>query len=162
MTPVSFVSRKAAAGFSLVEVVLALGIVAVVLIPLIGLLVVAQQQNRESREKTEIALILQTVESALRAESQLGTVGIANRFNQLRTVVSTGSGTNWYFGVGGRRITGADPQNNALTQYRARFFSTNHDANRIVGVVTISYPRAAGFPNTNSFPLAIYRYGTRL
>jgi len=54
-------------GFSLVEVVIALGITSFVIIAIIGLLSVGLQTSRESAEDTNLALMTQTTTALLRS-----------------------------------------------------------------------------------------------
>ena len=56
-------------GFSLVEVVIATGIVSVVIITIIGLLTVGLRNSRESAEDTNLALMTQTISSLVRTRS---------------------------------------------------------------------------------------------
>ncbi len=82
-----------AAAFSLVEVTLALGIVAVSLLSLIGLLPAGLGVLRESMDQTLHAQIVQRISSGLVSSEFVGLRGETLAFDQdgqLRTVILTG------------------------------------------------------------------------
>jgi prepilin-type N-terminal cleavage/methylation domain-containing protein len=56
-------------GFTLVEVVVAIGILAVAVLPLIALMAIGVQANRESAERSRAALIAESIFSELRQSS---------------------------------------------------------------------------------------------
>jgi prepilin-type N-terminal cleavage/methylation domain-containing protein len=53
--------------FTLMEVVVALGIVAVILVSILGMVSIGLQSSRESKDETNIAMMVQTVISQLRS-----------------------------------------------------------------------------------------------
>ena len=61
-------TARRSGGFSLVEVVIALGITSFVIIAIIGLLSTGLQSSRESAEDTSLALMAQTTTSLFRAQ----------------------------------------------------------------------------------------------
>ncbi len=67
-TPVNRKLRRKDKAFSLVEVVLAVGIVAFVLISILGLMSVGIKANRESADDIAVGLIVQHVSTSLRME----------------------------------------------------------------------------------------------
>ena len=65
------IPRRPPAGFSLTEVVIALGIFAVSMVGVLALFPVASSAGRESSEETQAAIIAQTVIGDLRASSSM-------------------------------------------------------------------------------------------
>ena len=91
------------AGFSLIEVVLALGITSFTIISIIGLLSFGLQNSRESAEDTNLALITQTTTSLLRSQP------FTNILNSA-TFATNNTNANYFFDVTGdltRDATGA-------------------------------------------------------
>src|SRR5271155_1091560 len=66
-------ARRATAGFSLVEVVLAIGIIAFALVSIISLMSLGLQSSKSSTDDTNIALMTQSVISLLRTSSPVFT-----------------------------------------------------------------------------------------
>ena len=66
--PTPFSSRRAAAGFSLIEVTLALGIVTFALVGVIGVLPVAMASSRQSIDKNRAAAIAGTLFTSFRSQ----------------------------------------------------------------------------------------------
>jgi len=140
--------------FTLIEIVIALSVIAFCIVPLIGALGVAYQQARESQEKTEVALVFQSMEAILQGSVNRGT----NSFASLRTSLPR---TN-YFAEGGRHLG-----TNASTPGTTNFFrcitttnalATNSDS---YGVrVVVEYP-APGFNKKATNQFSLFRYGTR-
>ena len=64
------IPRRPLAGFSLTEVVIALGIFAVSMVGVIALFPVASSAGRESSEETQAAILAQTIFSDLRSSTQ--------------------------------------------------------------------------------------------
>ena len=64
------IPRRPPAGFSLTEVVIALGIFAVSMVGVIALFPVASSAGRESSEETQAAILAQTIFSDLRSSTQ--------------------------------------------------------------------------------------------
>jgi general secretion pathway protein I len=61
--------RAEARGFTLVEVVVAIGILAVAVLPLIALMALGVQTNRESAQRSRAALMAESIFSELRQSS---------------------------------------------------------------------------------------------
>lgn len=70
---------KSSAGFSLVEVVLALGVAAVAFTAIMGLFPLGLDLSRETHEETQAALIAQSILGDLRDDYQLGGTSHTNR-----------------------------------------------------------------------------------
>ena len=85
-------------GFSLVEMVLALGVVSFVLVSIFGLLSMSMRDQRDSGQKTLLALMTQTVASYLHQE------GFA-AVNADTTMISTAIAPQFYFDAQGRLAT---------------------------------------------------------
>lgn len=70
---------KSSAGFSLVEVVLALGVAAVAFTAIMGLFPLGLDLSRETHEETQAALLAQSILGDLRDDYQLGGTSQTNR-----------------------------------------------------------------------------------
>jgi prepilin-type N-terminal cleavage/methylation domain-containing protein len=140
--------------FTLIEIVIALSVIAFCIVPLIGALGVAYQQARESQEKTEVALVFQSMEAILQGSVNRGT----NSFAVLRTSLPR---TN-YFAEGGRHL-GTNASTPGVTNFfrcitTTNALATNSDS---YGVrVVVEYP-APGFNKKATNQLSLFRYGTR-
>ena len=69
LVPRTGVKAAGAAGFTLVEVVVAIGIVATAVLPLIALMALGVKANRESGERSRAALIAESIFAELRQSS---------------------------------------------------------------------------------------------
>lgn len=140
--------------FTLIEIVIALSVIAFCIVPLIGALGVAYQQARESQEKTEVALVFQSMEAILQGSVNRGT----NSFAALRASLPR---TN-YFAEGGRHL-GTNVSTPGVTNFfrcitTTNALSTNSDS---YGVrVVVEYP-APGFNKKATNQFSLFRYGTR-
>jgi prepilin-type N-terminal cleavage/methylation domain-containing protein len=140
--------------FTLIEIVIALSVIAFCIVPLIGALGVAYQQARESQEKTEVALVFQSMEAVLQGSVNRGTNSLAG----LRTRLPQ---TN-YFAEGGRHL-GTNASTPGVTNFfrcitTTNALSTNSDS---YGVrVVVEYP-APGFNKKATNQFSLFRYGTR-
>lgn len=140
--------------FTLIEIVIALSVIAFCIVPLIGALGVAYQQARESQEKTEVALVFQSMEAILQGSVNRGT----NSFVALRTSLPR---TN-YFAEGGRHL-GTNASTPGVTNFfrcitTTNALPTNSDS---YGVrVVVEYP-APGFNKKATNQFSLFRYGTR-
>ena len=140
--------------FTLVEVVLAIGIVAFCVVPLIGTLSVAYQQGREAQEKTELALIFQSAEAVLRGSVARGT----NSFASLQASLPQ---TN-YFAQGGQYL-GTNLSVSGTTNLYRCLITTNALAatpNRSGVRIVIQYP-APSYPKSVTNQFSLFSYGTR-
>lgn len=138
------------AAFSLIEIVIVLGIVAFALIPLMASLIVAYDQNEAARKITERALIMQSCESLVRN----------TRPADLKTKLSSGS-LVYYFAEGGR-YTGTQYTTPAYYRCTATPVAGGPQTNqRVCALMTISYP-APAYPNSFSFPVGSFNYGSKL
>jgi hypothetical protein len=136
------------------EVVLAIGIVAFCVVPLIGALSVAYQQGREAQEKTELALVFQSVEAVLRGAVGRGT----NSFASLQASLPQ---TN-YFAEGGQYL-GTNLSASGNTNLYRSVITTNAltgTPNRSGVRIVVQYPPPSYHKSvTNQFSL--FSYGTR-
>jgi uncharacterized protein (TIGR02598 family) len=152
-TPLEKVQNSDTA-FTLVEIVIALGVVAFCIVPLIGTLAVAYQQGRDSQAKTEVALVLQSMETALRASAMQGT----NSFADLKSRLPL---TN-YFAEGGRYL-GANASLSGTTNFYRCLASTNalnSNSNTFGIKMVIQYPSPT-YNQQVTNQISIFRYGTR-
>jgi prepilin-type N-terminal cleavage/methylation domain-containing protein len=168
------VLTKSSSGFSLIELVVALAVVAFCLLPILGLMALSSQQGQSSEQTTDLTLILQSQQAVLGAES----------FDTLKTQISTTPSLVYYYATGGRCLNyvGQSPATAAPTSafYKctvqqstaqvaaATALATQESASgvnpssddRICGILTIQYP-APGYALQKTFPLSFFRYGSR-
>lgn len=85
-------SRRAAAGFSLIEVTLALGIVTFALVGVIGVLPVAMVSSRQSIDKNRAAAIANTLYTSFRSQPFQKVSYLDSQFNRDGTPLSGASG----------------------------------------------------------------------
>jgi len=139
--------------FTLIEIVIALSVIAFCIVPLIGALGVAYQQARESQERTEVALVFQSMEAVLQGSVSRGT----NSFAALCTSLPR---TN-YFAEGGRHL-GTNASTPGVTNFFRCITTTNALSTNAytygVGVV-IEYPYPA-FNKKATNQYSLFRYGT--
>lgn len=156
----AIVWQKQHSAFTLVEIVLAIGLTTFAVLPLVALLALAQSLNREAREKMELALVMESARAILQAEAALPGAGFPNLAARLRS----GGATNFFAQTG--RFLGTN-SSNPETYYRAVFHAVpesfapraNH-TNIFRGSLKIEYP----FPtNTRSLevPLSFFFYGSQ-
>jgi prepilin-type N-terminal cleavage/methylation domain-containing protein len=149
--------------FTLIEIVIALSVIAFCIVPLIGALGVAYQQARESQEKTEVALVFQSMEAILQGSVNRGTQGSSvnqstNSFVAFRTSLPR---TN-YFAEGGRHL-GTNVSTPGATNFFRSITTTNALATNSdsYGVrVVVEYP-APAFNKRATNQFSLFRYGTR-
>ena len=146
--------KRGRRAFTLVEVVLAIGIVAFCVVPLIGALSVAYQQGREAQEKTELALVFQSVEAVLRGSVGRGT----NSFASLQASLPQ---TN-YFAQGGQYL-GTNLAVSGNTNLYRCVITTNAlatTAHRSGVRVVVQYP-APSYQKSVTNQFCLFSYGTR-
>lgn len=114
------------AGFSLVEVTLALGVAAFCLLALFGLLPLGLQANQNSVSQTAAASVLSSVIADLRVTPK--TSPSSSQYD-----ITFGEAKSLYFDIEGRAVTPTDP--NATPRYR----------------VTISFPAGPAGPFAPTF-----------
>lgn len=151
--------RSRHGGFSLIEVVLAIGVMAFAVIPIIGSLAVALDSSRLAELDLKKTLLTRTVRSHLQTEAAAG----LTRFDNLVTELRASNGRTIYLGEDGRLLpfSGTTPTN-AYARCQVAIgpngFSTNAP-DRAIASMTMQFP--APIYNTESktiIPLA--RYGT--
>lgn len=136
-------------GFSLVEVVLVIGIVAFALIPLIGSLAVAHDTSRAAQENMDVALVFQSTRSIVEKMEP------ATRRSGLNA-----AGFEYFFTQGGRFLgsNAADDQ----VHYRVRVIpdaaGSSPDLARVV--LRAEYP-APSFATRTETPATLFYYGSR-
>ena len=143
-------------GFSLVEVVLAIGVIAFAVIPIIGTLMVAMESSRLAELDLKKTLLTRTVRSYLQTEATSG----LERFDDLVTELRAAGGRTMYLAEDGRLLS---PTNtNAFARCQVAIgpggFSTNAP-DRAIASMTLQFP--APIYNTESKSiLPLSRYGT--
>lgn len=103
-------STKGSAGFSLVEVTLALGIASFALIAVIGLLPVGLKSVKNANEQAGAANVLNAIANSLRLASSTNSVDFSNNFSGQAIQYSIGGGT-----VTGGTWTNLTLEGNAVT-----------------------------------------------
>jgi len=107
-------NKKKEQGFSLIEIVLALGIISIGLVAILGLVATSMTSSKDSKDDTNVALMLQAVNAQLQAQlrSQLGPAGYNAFYNN--TNYSEGDNTaDYFFDVSGNLIR--DTSGNIVT-----------------------------------------------
>lgn len=156
-------------GFSLVEIVLALGLITICLVPLVGILGIALNQGRVSQQTLEVGLVLQSMESHLLGEAALGTVvaapgegGSTNSFERLVSSLRGGSYPTRYFSRDGRPL--GTNASDALAFYscsvRVLAQAQNSRWASVPAIVEIRYP-APGFEQSEIFTIPLFPFGTK-
>ncbi len=123
-------------GFSLVEIVMALGLVSFCLVALLGLFSLGIKTSKQSAEETNLAAMSSEIITELRARTSSTTIALNQKY---------------YFDNQGERTNaiGAYYECHLITQT-----DTSFSANLIRGTLTFTWPAhlAAGKrPNTNTF-----------
>lgn len=139
----------ALSGFSLVEVVIALGVVAFCLIPMLGLLTVAYNQDRTSNQETGEALVIQSMDAICKGM----------KYDALTAQLSTGT-VQYYFDAGGRYY---GTTSTTAAYYRCTIKNNpavTADLNHCGATLSIQYP-APAYPKTDTYPLSFFRYGAQ-
>jgi len=137
--------------FTLVEIVITLGIVSFCIIPMVGVLVIALNQSRIAQEQTEVALIAQSMEAILGGM----------KFDDLISSLSTPTGSPTYnFGEGGRSLSTSAA--NGASFYRCSYQKSAGPASsdQVSVTLLIEYP-APGYGKQMSFPKSFFRYGSQ-
>lgn len=158
--PSSGFSRRG--GFSLIEVVLAIGVIAFAVIPIIGSLAVAMESSRLAELDMKKTLLTRTVRSHLQTEAASGLPRFDNLVSELRTSGASG-GRTMYLAEDGRLLpSSGTPPTNAFARCQVAIgpggFSTN-EPDRAIASMTLQFP--APIYNTeykSIIPLS--RYGT--
>jgi uncharacterized protein (TIGR02598 family) len=142
-------------GFTLIEVVLAIGLIGFSLLAIVGLMATAQRSSKEANESTAIALILQSSRGVLSGLS----------FTNLTNSLGTGSGVWMGFDREGRYLGRTTSSNavNTNAAYRVQVLPANAAAltnySHLRAVITISSPPPV-FNQTSTFPASFVRYGS--
>ena len=152
-------------GFSLIEIVIAIGIVAFAVVPIIGALVVAQTNARMAQRDFEICQVTRSVEALVRARSAYG----SSNYSALVTVLSNSPGAVFFFNKGGRLLANVsypNPTNsdtNAHYRVVARLNTSTVPStvptNRTTAQLVVSYP-APGYQESVTNPISLFPYGT--
>jgi prepilin-type N-terminal cleavage/methylation domain-containing protein len=150
--------------FTLIEIVIALSVIAFCIVPLIGALGVAYQQARESQEKTEVALVFQSMEAILQGSVNRGTMqgSLMNQSTNSFVAFRTSLPRTNYFAEGGRHL-GTNVSTPGVTNFfrcitTTNALATNSDS---YGVrVVVEYP-APSFNKKATNQFSLFRYGTR-
>lgn len=144
--------KRDAFGFSLIEVLLVVGIVALVLIPAMGALAMAYRSSNEARKNMEVSIVLQSASAAIRSMAS----------DQLRQALDEG-GLDLYFAEGGRYL-GTNAANASNLFYRVSATRTPGslvtNSFRQEVALTASYPSPA-FSDSNTMPVSVFGYGSR-
>jgi len=155
MIPPTFKGARLRRGFTLVEVVLAIGLIGFCLLAVVGLMASAQRSSKEANERTAVALILQSSRGVL---SGLPLTNLANLL---------GSGNGVWMGFDGEgRYLGRTNSSNAVdtnAAYRVQVSPVNSAAltnsSHLRALISISSPPPV-FNQTSTFPVSFVRYGS--
>jgi prepilin-type N-terminal cleavage/methylation domain-containing protein len=152
-------------GFSLIEIVIAIGIVAFAVVPIIGSLVVAQTNARLAQRDFEICQVTRSTEALMRARSAYG----SSNFSALTNAIYPPKSAVFFFNKGGRLLTNVsypNPTNsdtNAHYRVVARLNTSTVPAtvptNRATAQLVVSYP-APDYQESVTNPVSLFPYGT--
>lgn len=138
---------------TLVETVLAIGIIAVAIVPVIGVLGVALNTLRDSSEETSRAAIVNFVNSDLRARTYCTN---SYSLNGASNILTGASATTYYFDVQGNWVSTGTASDPARILYSATPTGTN-DGKLIRYNVTIRWPYPAN-ANSKLIPATLFSY----
>jgi len=142
-------------GFTLVEVVLAIGLIAFSLLSIVGLMASAQRSNKEANERIAMALILQSSRGVLSGMN----------YTNLTNSLGAGSGVWMGFDSEGCYLGRTNSSNavNASASYRVQVLPVSASAltnySHLRAMISISYPSPV-FNQTSTFPVSFVRYGS--
>ncbi|MEI8309613.1 MAG: hypothetical protein WCH98_02535 [Verrucomicrobiota bacterium] len=142
-------------GFTLVEVVLAIGLIGFSLLAVVGLMASAHRSSKEASERTAMALILQSSRGVLSGMP----------FTNLTNLLGAGSGVWMGFDREGRYLGRTNSSNavdtNAAYRVQVRPVSTAALTNysQLRALISISSPPPV-FNQTSTFPVSFVRYGS--
>ena len=131
-------------GFSLIEVVLAIGIVSFALLAVVGLLPVGMKSTQNAREQAAAANVLNSIANALRSAEKNGN-SFSNTFAGQNIVFSTNGGSSsveW-----DRLDLNGQSTNSASARLKARLIITNPTNSTSTGEALISIAWPAQNPN---------------
>ncbi|MFA7342976.1 MAG: hypothetical protein WC003_01610 [Terrimicrobiaceae bacterium] len=129
-----------ASAFSLVEVVLAIGVLAFAITAMMGLLTVAMQSDKSSSSDTSLAAMSRQVFNSLKAMP----------YSNLTTLTN---GTNYYFDRDGSEC----PPSGAVYECAVKLTPDVNDAQRVQ--MTFKWPYGAAAGTTNILQAGIANYG---
>jgi uncharacterized protein (TIGR02598 family) len=135
--------------FSLVEVVIVIGIVAFAIIPLIGTLGLAHETSRSAQESMDLALVLQS------SRGMLENMEPATR----RAGLSAGGFTN-YFAQGGRFLGSSSPGEQAFYRVTIVPDPAASSDNLARALLVAEYP-APSYGVRVETPVTFFSYGPR-
>lgn len=155
--PSSGFSRRG--GFSLVEVVLAIGVLAFAVIPIIGTIMVAMESSRLSQLDMEKTLLTRTVRSHLQTEASSG----MQRFDDLVTELRGAGGRTTYLAADGRLLPhSGSPPTNAYARCQIAIGANGYSSNapdRAIATMTFQFP-APAYATEYKTIIPLARYGT--
>lgn len=155
MIPHTFRGALLRQGFTLVEVVLAIGLIGFSLLAVVGLMASAQRSSKEASERTAMALIFQSSRGVLS--------GLP--FTNLTNLLGSGSGVWMGFDREGRYLGRTNSSNAVDTSaaYRVQVIPASAAAltnsSHLRALISISSPPPV-FNQTSTFPVSIVRYGS--
>ena len=150
MTSTRCIQRRAIAAFSLIEIVLAVGIVSFALVGILGLFPVALEAAADSRQETQATFIADQIISGLSSPAPFLPSATGTKLGTSVDVQTNGSLQTLYFNDDGEQIgTGA----NAL--YEAHIRWTADQPSSGLTTVDLSIVTPAGLPagaNATQYP----------
>ena len=148
--PQRSIRKQGRHAFSLVEVVLVIGVLAFAVIPLVGSLTVAYTTSRAAQRNMEAALVLQSSK----------TIVDQMNFDVLRTNLTSG-GLRFYFEQGGRYLGTNAAASNIFYRCTVVTNATGVSTNLARLRLQVAYP-ASNYPNQIELPSTVFRYGSRM
>lgn len=156
--------RKAPKAMTLVEVVLALGIVSFAIIPLIGLLGVGLKSNTSANDETAHACILAFMQSELRTRVYSANAWTSASNTASHILTNPASARSYYFDAQGSWVAscaaGATPSGAAATRALYQATCTNGTAltpGAIRYNISIKWPYP-GYGRSRDLPATVFNY----
>ncbi|MEY2906956.1 MAG: hypothetical protein RLZZ408_1427 [Verrucomicrobiota bacterium] len=145
---------------SLIEVVIAIGIISFAIIPLVGLLGMGLTSSTSANEDLAEAAIISYMQSDLRSRSPTTNAWTTNSNAAFSILTNSSVSRTNYFDAQGSWVTnGATPTGTNLTRtvYVATFTNATNATNYIDYSILIRWPHPS-YGKTNMVPSRLFRY----
>lgn len=151
--------RPSREAMSLIEVVIAIGIVSFAIIPLIGLLGMGLTSSTTANEDLSQSAIISYIQSDLRSRSATTNAWTTNSNAAFFILTNTSPARTNYFDAQGSWVTNGTPTGTNLTRtlYVATITNATNSTNFIDYSILIRWPHPS-YGKTNLVPARLFRY----
>jgi len=158
-TRVAFLKRQSRQAMSLIEVVIAIGIVSFAIIPLLGLLGIGLTSSSTANEDLAEAAIISYMQSDLRSRSPATNAWTTNSNSAFFILTNASAARTNYFDAQGSWVTNGTPTGTNLTRtiYAATFTNATNATNFIDFNILIRWPHPS-YGKTYMVPARLFRY----